>query len=31
VLEKIKEYDPSIEVIMLTGHGSSGSGMEAQG
>lgn len=30
VLEKIKEYDPSIEVIMLTGHGSSGSGAEAK-
>ncbi|MCF8056152.1 MAG: response regulator [Desulfocapsa sp.] len=30
VLEKIKEHDPSIEVIMLTGHGSSGSGAEAK-
>jgi len=30
VLAKIKEYDPSIEVIMLTGHGSAGSGVEAQ-
>lgn len=30
VLEKIKEYDPSIEVIMLTGHGSAGSGVEAE-
>ncbi|MCK5071452.1 MAG: response regulator [Desulfocapsa sp.] len=30
VLEKIKEHDSSIEVIMLTGHGSAGSGVEAQ-
>ena len=30
VLEKIKEYDSSIEVIMLTGHGSAGSGVEAK-
>jgi DNA-binding NtrC family response regulator len=30
VLKKIKEYDPGIEVIILTGHGSSGSGMEAR-
>ena len=29
VLEKIKEYDANIEVIMLTGHGSVSSGMEA--
>ncbi|MEA3469204.1 MAG: response regulator [Thermodesulfobacteriota bacterium] len=31
VLKKIKEYDERIEVIMLTGHGSSGSGTEAKG
>lgn len=30
VLEKIKDYDSSIEVIMLTGHGSAGSGEEAK-
>lgn len=30
VLEKIKEYDPDIEVIMLTGHGSAGCGVEAK-
>jgi DNA-binding NtrC family response regulator len=30
VLEKIKEHDSSIEVIMLTGHGSAGSGVEAK-
>ena len=30
VLKKIIEYDPSIEVIMLTGHGSSDSGVEAK-
>ncbi len=30
VLEKIKEFDPTIEVIMLTGHGSAGSGIEAK-
>lgn len=29
VLAEIKTYDPSIEVIMLTGHGSAGSGIEA--
>ncbi|MBU1139429.1 MAG: response regulator [Proteobacteria bacterium] len=29
VLAEIKKYDPGIEVIMLTGHGSAGSGMEA--
>ena len=29
VLEGIKKHNPSIEVIMLTGHGSSGSGIEA--
>ncbi len=30
VLEKIKAYDPAIEVIMLTGHGSIRAGMEAE-
>lgn len=30
VLDKIKEHDPSIEVIMLTGHGSTASGVEAK-
>lgn len=30
VLDKIKEHDQSIEVIMLTGHGSAGSGVEAK-
>ncbi len=30
VLEKIKEHDADIEVIMLTGHGSAGSGVEAK-
>jgi DNA-binding NtrC family response regulator len=30
VLEKIKEYDPAIEVIMLTGHGSVSAGVEAK-
>ena len=30
VLAKIKEHDPTIEVIMLTGHGSAGSGVEAR-
>jgi DNA-binding NtrC family response regulator len=30
VLEKIMEHDSSIEVIMLTGHGSAGSGIEAK-
>jgi len=30
VLEKIKEHDSTIEVIMLTGHGSAGSGVEAK-
>ncbi len=30
VLAKIKEHDPSTEVIMLTGHGSAGSGVEAK-
>ena len=30
VLEKIKEHDASTEVIMLTGHGSAGSGAEAK-
>lgn len=29
VLADIKTYDSSIEVIILTGHGSSGSGIEA--
>lgn len=29
VLSEIKKYDPTIEVIMLTGHGSAGSGVEA--
>ncbi|MBW1749362.1 MAG: response regulator [Deltaproteobacteria bacterium] len=29
VLEKIKEHDRSIEVILLTGHGFAGSGVEA--
>lgn len=29
VLAEIKKYDPNIEVIMLTGHGSAGSGIEA--
>lgn len=29
VLEGIKKHDPAIEVIMLTGHGSAGSGIEA--
>ncbi len=29
VLEKIKEHDPAVEVIMLTGHGSARAGMEA--
>ena len=29
VLDEIKKYDASIEVIMLTGHGSAGSGIEA--
>ena len=29
VLEGIKKHDPTIEVIMLTGHGSAGSGIEA--
>ena len=29
VLPKIKEHDSTIEVIMLTGHGSAGSGVEA--
>jgi len=29
VLSEIKKYDPTIEVIMLTGHGSAGSGIEA--
>ena len=29
VLEKIKEHDQSIEVILLTGHGFVGSGVEA--
>ena len=29
VLEKIKQYDQSIEVILLTGHGSAGAGIEA--
>jgi DNA-binding NtrC family response regulator len=30
VLEKIKDYDASIEVIMLTGHGSVRAGIEAR-
>ena len=30
VLDKIKEYDATIEVLMLTGHGSAGSGIEAK-
>ncbi len=30
VLDKIKEHDSTIEVIMLTGHGSAGSGVEAK-
>ncbi|MDU9049231.1 MAG: response regulator [Candidatus Electrothrix sp. Rat3] len=30
VLEKIKDYDASIEVIMLTGHGSARAGIEAR-
>lgn len=30
VLQKIKEHDSSIEVIMLTGHGSADSGIEAK-
>lgn len=30
VLDKIKEHDHSIEVIMLTGHGSTASGVEAK-
>ncbi len=30
VLEKIKEYNEHIEVIMLTGHGSVGAGVEAK-
>ena len=30
VLEQIKEHDETIEVIMLTGHGSAGSGIEAK-
>ncbi len=29
VLTAIKSFDPTIEVIMLTGHGSAGSGIEA--
>ncbi len=29
VLEGIKKHDPTIEVIMLTGHGSAESGIEA--
>lgn len=29
VLKKIKENNPSIEVILLTGHGFAGSGVEA--
>ncbi len=29
VLEEIKKFDQRIEVIMLTGHGSAGSGVEA--
>jgi DNA-binding NtrC family response regulator len=29
VLAEIKKYDPDIEVIMLTGHGSANSGIEA--
>ena len=29
VLAKIKEYDPTIEVIMLTGHGSGAAGIAA--
>ena len=29
VLSAIKKHDPTIEVIMLTGHGSGGSGVEA--
>ena len=29
VLAEIKKYDPDIEVIMLTGHGSTVSGIEA--
>ncbi len=29
VLEGIKTHDPNIEVIMLTGHGTTGSGIEA--
>ena len=30
VLGKIKDHNPDIEVIMLTGHGSAGSGIEAK-
>ena len=30
VLDKIKEHDSTIEVLMLTGHGSAGSGFEAK-
>jgi len=30
VLAKVKEHDPSIEVIMLTGHGSAEAGAEAK-
>jgi len=30
VLEKIKEYDSNIDVIMLTGHGAAGFGVEAK-
>ncbi len=30
VLEKIKEYDPAVEVFMLTGHGSVSAGVEAR-
>lgn len=30
VLEKIKDYDATIEVIMLTGHGSVRAGIEAR-
>lgn len=29
VLDSIKKHNPAIEVIMLTGHGSSAAGMEA--
>ncbi|AGF78502.1 CheY-like receiver, AAA-type ATPase and DNA-binding domain-containing response regulator [Desulfocapsa sulfexigens DSM 10523] len=30
VLAKVKQHDPSIEVIMLTGHGSAEAGAEAK-